>query len=689
MLELDFNEAPLQPSAEEETPHIVRAFQVTTGAGKTSIAAEIFGDGRKEAKEHNDNRPLIYFVPTHRLGEDIAGLFAERGLTARVWRGRDNPVPGNPGRMMCDDIDKVSVALKCGLPVGDTCCKHKKIECPFYLTCEYQKQARSSPDVWIIAHQGLFHANAAIDEPAGIVIDESFWQDGIVLSKWSMPISAIRSSLVPPAGKEMTAADLQRYREMLADALGQPELGGVRSEYARKKLTDEECTKAITLEWFLMPDAGLKPDATCEQIALIKLKTPQIQIARRMVRIWKMMRELLQRTEANAVSGRIYLEDEKGTRVVKLRSLKAIPKQWQAHTVILDATLPGKEILQAYHPQVEVVGRWHVMDLPHVEIRQYLNAPVTKQRLMKTITNGNRDAIRRHILQRWIETGRQETLIICQQDYEKWLAGTGLPENIKVEHFNNVSGLDRHKGVRLLISIGRTLPSPDAVEALAAALTGLEPQRVEEQADGRRWYKPEIRGGLLADGTFPAIQCDTHPDPTCEAIRFQICEGEIIQAIGRGRAVNRMAETPLDIDVLANVCLPVKLTAISIWKEPSSLIDAWVDGILVTGATDLCRLWPQLWETERAARHALRDLCAGASDAGSIKSENDPQDRASDAGSIKTMSIKHARRMLYQTAGKGMQKRHGFFDPAVIPDPRAWLEERLGPLAYFEVVVAS
>jgi hypothetical protein len=98
MLELDFNEAPLQPSAEEETPHIVRAFQVTTGAGKTSIAAEIFGDGRKEAKEHNDNRPLIYFVPTHRLGEDIAGLFAERGLTARVWRGRDNPAPGNPRR---------------------------------------------------------------------------------------------------------------------------------------------------------------------------------------------------------------------------------------------------------------------------------------------------------------------------------------------------------------------------------------------------------------------------------------------------------------------------------------------------------------------------------------------------------------------------------------------------------------
>jgi hypothetical protein len=32
-----------------------------------------------------------------------------------------------------------------------------------------------------------------------------------------------------------------------------------------------------------------------------------------------------------------------------------------------------------------------------------------------------------------------------------------------------------------------------------------------------------------------------------------------------------------------------------------------------------------------------------------------------------------------------MNKREAYFDPAVIPDPRAWLEERLGPLAAFEV----
>ena len=39
----------------------------------------------------------------------------------------------------------------------------------------------------------------------------------------------------------------------------------------------------------------------------------------------------------------------------------------------------------------------------------------------------------------------------------------------------------------------------------------------------------------------------------------------------------------------------------------------------------------------------------------------------------------------YQPAGPGMKPRTAFVDPAVLPDPRAWLEQRLGPLAKFEL----
>jgi hypothetical protein len=32
-----------------------------------------------------------------------------------------------------------------------------------------------------------------------------------------------------------------------------------------------------------------------------------------------------------------------------------------------------------------------------------------------------------------------------------------------------------------------------------------------------------------------------------------------------------------------------------------------------------------------------------------------------------------------------MKRRTAAFDPVVLPDPCAWLESRLGPLAFFEI----
>ncbi|MCJ2011005.1 hypothetical protein [Methylobacterium sp. J-076] len=62
--------------------------------------------------------------------------------------------------------------------------------------------------------------------------------------------------------------------------------------------------------------------------------------------------------------------------------------------------------------------------------------------------------------------------------------------------------------------------------------------------------------GIRTDAeTGTGMECDAHPDPVAEACRWQICEGELLQAIGQARGVNGTAETPLAIDVLANVCL--------------------------------------------------------------------------------------------------------------------------------------
>ena len=39
----------------------------------------------------------------------------------------------------------------------------------------------------------------------------------------------------------------------------------------------------------------------------------------------------------------------------------------------------------------------------------------------------------------------------------------------------------------------------------------------------------------------------------------------------------------------------------------------------------------------------------------------------------------------YQPVGPRVKARRAFFDISVVPDPRAWLEARLGPLAAFKI----
>ena len=60
---------------------------------------------------------------------------------------------------------------------------------------------------------------------------------------------------------------------------------------------------------------------------------------------------------------------------------------------------------------------------------------------------------------------------------------------------------------------------------------------------------------------------ETHADPVAEAIRWSICEGELIQAIGRGRGVNRTAETPLEIDLLTDAVLPLTIHEVVPWQQ--------------------------------------------------------------------------------------------------------------------------
>jgi hypothetical protein len=384
-------------------------------------------------------------------------------------------------------------------------------------------------------------------------------------------------------------------------------------------------------------------------------------------------------------------------------------------TMLLDATLPSELILQKFYPQVDVVSDVQV-EMPHVRVRQVLGAPVSQNKLWGTdkepSKGNNLHGIRRYILQRWLEIDgprlwaeecqrqpdperrREPMVVICQKEVRLWLQnapserpgeryeevlrpGVTLPEGIALEHFNAIAGLDDHKGVRLLMTIGRTLPPPAAVEAISGALTGKQPAVVKVPTG--RGYDRVSRGIRMADGSGGIeVMNHQHVDEIAEAVRFQICEAELVQSIGRGRGVNRTAETPLDVDIVSDVVVPITVNEVVHWETPSETVEMPArDAIALTVQGDMAKAWPSVWKNAEAARYALRKLGVAKVRPGGV-----PIDQV-----VKSLSrilkgkFPLDATFIYRRAANKVHFAVAFFDPRELPNPGPWLKEKCGELA--------
>jgi hypothetical protein len=482
---------------------------------------------------------------------------------------------------------------------------------------------------------------------------------------WSVAIDSISNTPPPPKTLEninsygLRELDFLHLRHRLASALrAQGNNGGVeRKHFDALYLDGTSCKHALGLEWGRfnanVDKLGQHPGMSDHQLqALINNHDliDLIQHSRRVIQIWEALRELLDHADID-VSGRLTLTQDNGQRTVEWRGISYISKQFTVPTLLLDATLPALPMLQVYHPRAQVVADIKVALPKSVRIRQLLGTPTSARKLDR---EHNLIEIRRHILARYLELNRPMSLVICQQKVEEWLKQSGLPDDIIVEHYNDVTGLDDYRDVRLMLLIGRTAPGPAAMEAIAAALTGKCPTPATANGHGFHWYDAVQRGIRLRDGSGVATRGDQHPDPEAEAVRWQIHEAELVQALGRGRGVNRTAVNPLDADLLFNTALQVTVDEVIPWQVPSLLIETAVEGVMLTSRVDLVRLWPQWWPNDTAARRSLQQGIPKLPDFARVE---------------------------YQLAGPKMNKRVGYFDLALIPDPRAWLSQRLGPLS--------
>src|SRR5262249_14263963 len=152
-------------------------------------------------------------------------------------------------------------------------------------------------------------------------------------------------------------------------------------------------------------------------------------------------------------------------------------------------------------------------------------------------------------------------LVVAQERIESVLQGLGnLPANVEMAHHNGIRGRDgwgpseKDGGVAALIVAGRTLPPSGTVARMAEALTGKAmPLRRYER--GRAWRE-------LSYGSTQACETLHYTDPIGEALRWQACEAEVMQIIGRARGVNRTAVNPVEIVAMTDVALSLSVTLI-------------------------------------------------------------------------------------------------------------------------------
>jgi hypothetical protein len=626
---------------------IAKAMRVATGIGKTKIAIQEIAKWMGEVTVG----PIIYAVPRHKLGREIERQFADHGVNARVFRGRNATDPEYPEKKMCLNPAAVELAMKCHEDIPTTCCKKsKKVKCRFFDECGYQRQMRGErADVWIVAGDMLFHTQDVFGEPSAVIIDEAIWKKGIRGIEGQEWVVAIDSLLGPEPEFYDDVGLRNSDRNALGESLRKQQNGGVRRQpLAEIFLTgeppvDRVVSAIVRREWKCCPKIDLRPgmsDAEIKRLAKESDLIDDIQHSRRIIKIWEAVREMLRDPDIE-VSGRLTIKQRNGQRVVEWRGVEQISKQFQVPTLLLDATLPEASILQVYHPEVEVVADIQVEMPPHVRIRQVLRAPTSSSKLEKEV---HREDVRRYILRRWMETGRGRTLVICQEKFEQWLK---LPDDIEVAHFNDISGLDVHRNIRLLIIVGRTAPGPRAMEAQAAALSGRQPTLVN--GEGFVWYPPVKRGIRLLDGRGVETTGDQHPDELVEPVRWLVHEGELIQALGRGRGINRTEQTPLDVDLLFDTCLPIKVNDVSIWRRPSALVETAVQGVMLTAQSDMVKVYPEIWSNNSAA------------------------DRTMEQG---VPELPGFAPLTYQLAGR--KRRLAYFDLTIIPEPMVWLRGRLG-----------
>ncbi|MFL5252951.1 MAG: toprim domain-containing protein [Rhodopila sp.] len=675
-----------------DDPPPVLAAKIGVAVGKSSTTREEVAVLLATMRAAADDRTLAFLVPTHRLGREAADAFnlldvaRAAGLTAAIWRGRSAEDPDAPGQTMCRDLERTYDAMAAGADIETSCCRKKMpdgtvVECPFFRECGYQKQKAQRADLWFGAHELMFQEKpAALGDLAGLIVDESFWQAGLE-DKRDLSLSTLSLAPLPPG---IDGQRLQFLRGLLAEVLSEHADGPARRAAfaeAESLLTADMAGEAARLEWRMKTDPGFHPGMTRQEYKDARLKAAGNRVVRRLASVWKAVEALL-REDGPEASGRLSLTteatDDGFVRMLEIKGRKDVRSGWQVPTFLIDATLEI-DLVRGYFPQADLVADIEAQ-APHQRIIQATGRSCAKSHFFADAADD------RHLRKLAGTIGMMarkyapdRVLVVAQLPVRGWLETYTIPPaNVEFAHHNAVAGLDHwgpqpdDPGVAAMICVGRTLPSPDQIENMAEALTGTAVERLPG------WYQKRQVAREMSNGQMATTEADFHPDTIAETIRRDVCEGQIVQIIGRPRGVNRTKENPVDVIVLTDVPLPLPVDhlvqASDLDPSPTDRMLA-EEGAAFSNSSDVATVFETLWKTAGAAKTALNRAGRWVPFPYALQDEGNETDLPADFVRVE-----------YKRTGSGRDKSRALFDLSRIPDPQAWLTKRLGPLVHYAVI---
>jgi len=703
-------------AAHAEHPPEHAALVVDVGGGKSRATREALSgfitaakgeDRSAEDRILNGQMPhrVLWLVPTHKLGNETLAEMETLGLNVAVMRGREADEPGTadpemdrPAQKMCLNLPAVEDSMLAGYDVEGSACgsgKPGSQSCIFRDQCAYQreKKAVAKADVVIASHQSLFHhLPKEVSRGLGMVVaDEAWWQSGLRPNQHTRLASFSEEPLQYPVlvkdpipGKKgafrystnaMATNDLHVLSGKLQAAFASLNDGDFVSRAAvlAAGLTADACAEAIKLEWRRRYEGAIWPgQSPASRKEGVQRAAGNLGIPRRAA-IWEVVRALLAGHDTE--TGRLQM----GARSDKEGEYQAILLHTRAEireditglpVLLLDATMP-LPVVRHFLPRLDVLAEVKVQ-APDMEIHQVIGgwgktsivpndkAAPDENRRRENLVGELADFVR-------LNSGGN-ALVVTYEAIENRFAD--LP-GVRTGHFNAIAGLDVFRDVRSLFVIGRPFPDARHLRDDALALTGRAIQHEAGQV--------ETRGALMADGSGAAINVRAYADLDMEAMRAAITDAEVIQAIGRGRGINRDASTPLTVFVMADVVLPLPVHRIARWAD-LRLDVMWrmlARGVVLLGATDAAKGYPDLFPTPEAARKAIQRAGAGGYfpdiSLGSTILGECPGNRLVE--------------VTYRPAGRGQQERRALVLPELLEAMPEWLAQVCGtPLAHYAVV---